>query len=57
MNEEMEQLEKNKTWPLIPQDQVELTHRLLDGKWVYKIKRGPNNEITRFKPSWVIDDY
>ena len=30
---------------------------VLSGKWVFKLKRGPNNEITRYKARWVVKGY
>jgi hypothetical protein len=51
MQEEFNSLKDNKTWELVdrPTDQ-----RVLQGKWVYRHKRGPNGEIIRYKARWVI---
>lgn len=46
MQEEFNSLNENETWILTDL----LPGRVaLDGKWVYKIKRGPNGEITCYK--------
>ncbi len=46
MQEEFDSLIENQTWGLsaIPPNRVSLS-----GKWVFKLKRGPEGEITRFK--------
>ena len=51
MDEELASLTLNNTWTLVdpPPDR-----KPLHGKWVYKVKRGPNNEITKFKARWVV---
>lgn len=57
MVEELDQLQKNETWMLIPKDETELSHRPLRGKWVYKIKRHVNGDIARFKAILVVKGY
>jgi hypothetical protein len=44
-------LVKNSTWVAqdIPSDRKSLT-----GKWVFKIKRGAQGEILRYKAQWVV---
>lgn len=51
MQEEINFLNENETWIItnLPVGSVPL-----DGKWVYKIKRGPNGEINRYKARWVV---
>ena len=51
IQEEFNSLKDNKTWELVdrPTDQ-----RVLQGKWIYRHKRGPNGEIIRYKARWVI---
>src|ERR1700692_558128 len=51
MRYEHESLTKNKKWSLVdrPADR-----KILSGKWVYKLKRGPNREILRHKARWVV---
>ena len=49
MQQEIQSLIDHQTWELIPKQNVQLGHRPLKEKWVYKIKQGVNNQITRFK--------
>lgn len=46
MQEEINSLLENKTWILtsFPPER-----KALDRKWVYKIKRGPEGEVQRYK--------
>ena len=46
MQEEFDSLIENQTWKLLatPADRISL-----GGKWVFRLKRGPGGEITRFK--------
>lgn len=57
MEEELDQLRKNKTWELIPASQMEPGHRALGGKWVYRVKRDVDGNIARFKARWVVKGY
>ncbi len=50
----MKSLLENKTWELI---QPPTTVKTLSAKWVFKLKRGKDGEITRFKAQWVVKDY
>ena len=54
---EMQSLIDHQTWDLIPKQDVTPGHSPLKGKRVYKIKRGVDNQITRFKARWVVKDY
>ena len=54
MDEEVDALEKNKTWDLVSRPQND---RILKGKWVYKIKRDNDDRIVRFKARWVVKGY
>ena len=49
--EEVNSLHQNQTWELVdpPKDR-----RVLSGKWVFKLKRGPLGEIIRHKSRWVV---
>jgi hypothetical protein len=51
MLEEVNSLHQNKTWELVdpPKDR-----RILSGKWVFKLKRGPHGEVIRYKCRWVV---
>jgi hypothetical protein len=51
MLEEVNSLHQNHTWELVdpPKDR-----RVLSGKWVFKLKRGPHGEIIRHKSRWVV---
>ncbi len=57
IQEELDQLEKNETWVLIPEKNVERGHKPLSWKWVFKVKRDVNGAITRFKALWVLRGY
>ena len=57
MKQEMDSLIQHRTWDLIPISDVKPGHRPLKGKWVYRIKRGVDNQITRFKARWVVKGY
>jgi hypothetical protein len=51
MLEEVDSLKQNKTWEIVdpPKDR-----RVLSGKWVFKLKRGPHGEVLRHKSRWVV---
>ena len=51
MKQEFQSLETNKTWTLVPRPG---NRKVLGGKWVYKLKRGADGEILRFKARWVV---
>lgn len=36
---------------------MEVGHRALGGKWVYKIKRDVEERVARFKARWVVKEY
>ncbi len=57
MEEELNQLHKNETWVLIPASEMKAGHQALGGKWVYKIKRDVDGNVTRFKARWVVKGY
>lgn len=51
MQEEIDSINENKTWILTD---LLIGTTAFNSKWVYKIKRGPNGEITRYKTQWVV---
>ena len=51
MKDENKSLLDNITWTLVNPPP---NRRVLQGKWVYKLKRGPNGEILRYKARWVV---
>ena len=54
MQEKFDSLIENKTWGLSATPSNRTT---LGGKWVFKLKRGPEGEITRFKAQWVVKGF
>lgn len=54
MGEEKSSLVYNKTWTLVPPP---VGRKVLKGKWVYKLKRGPNGEVLRYKARWVVKGF
>jgi hypothetical protein len=48
---EMASHDKNGTWELVD---MQPGMNVLSGKWVFRIKRGPDGNITRFKARWVV---
>jgi hypothetical protein len=52
--DEIDSLLQNKTWKLV---QPPATHKILEGKWVYKYKRGADGSILRRKARWVVKGY
>ena len=54
MKEEIEQIEKNKTWTLFPRP---TDKNVIETKWVFKNKLDENVEITRNKARLVCKQY
>ena len=50
MDDEFNSLMLNKTWELVPRPD---NQKVIGCKWIYKIKRGPNGEISRYKARLV----
>nr|GEZ57867.1 uncharacterized mitochondrial protein AtMg00810-like isoform X2 [Tanacetum cinerariifolium] len=50
MKEEYDALMKSGTWSLVPRSS---NTNVIDGKWVYKLKRDKNGAITRYKARFV----
>lgn len=51
MDSEIQSLEKNQTWQLVKLPQ---NRKVIDNKWVYKIKERPNGQIDRDKARLVV---
>ena len=54
MDDELESHKENNTWTL---KKPPKNAHILPGRWVYKIKLGPEGEITRFKARWVVKGF
>lgn len=54
MLDEVNSLKQNRTWELIDPPK---NHRILSGKWVFKLKRGPQGEVIRHKSRWVVGGF
>ena len=54
MNEEMEQIEKNKTWTLVPRPKDK---NVIGTKWVFKNKLNEDGKVSRNKARLVCKGY
>ena len=54
MQEEIEALDKNKTWDLISLLQG---RKAIGNRWVYKIKRDANNQVEQYRARLVLKGY
>eukprot|EP00253_Pinus_taeda_P026342 PITA_26342 len=54
MEEELEQIEKNKTWELVPRQQDK---NVIGTKWIFKNKLNENGEVVRNKEKLVCKGY
>ena len=54
MNEELDQIEKNKTWELVPKPQDK---NVIGTKWVFKNKVNENGQVIRNKARLVCKGY
>ena len=54
MNEEIEQIEKNKTWTLVPRPKEK---NVISGKWVFRKKLNEKGEVTWNKARLVCKGY
>lgn len=54
MNEEVEALQKQGTWILVPMPKEK---NIVGSKWVYKIKRNPDGSVSRYKARLVAQGY
>ena len=54
MNEELDQIEKNETWELVPRPRYK---NVIDTKWVFKNKLNEDGHVTRNKARFVCKGY
>jgi hypothetical protein len=54
MNEELDQIEKNQTWELVPRPK---NKNVIGTKWVYKNKMNENGKVIRNKARLVCKGY
>ena len=54
MKEEIEQIEKNKTWSLVPRPKDK---NVIGTKWIFRNKQNENGEVTRNKARLVCKGY
>jgi hypothetical protein len=54
MNEELDQIEKNQTWELVPRPK---NKNVIGTKWVYKKKMDENGQVIRNKAILVCKGY
>ena len=54
MNEELEQIEKNNTWELVP---IPHDKNIIGTKWIFKNKMNENGEVIRNKARLVCKGY
>jgi hypothetical protein len=54
MNEEMDALERNKTWDLV---ELPKGRKVVGCKWVYKLKKGVDDKVKRYKARLVAKEY
>lgn len=57
MTKKIDQFHKNNIWQLVPKDKIEPGYCPFGEKYVYKVKRDINGNITRFKASRVVKGY
>jgi hypothetical protein len=53
MDDEVKSLQLNRTWILKKRSELN-GKKVLRGKWVFKIKRGPDGLIQKYKARWVV---
>ena len=57
MIEEVGSLIENQTWELVDLTSLKPPHKPLAGKWVFKVKKGKDGEVLRYKARWVVKGY
>jgi hypothetical protein len=53
MDEELDQIEKNDTWELVPRPE---NKNVIDTKWVFRNKLNEYGQVTRNKARWYVKD-
>lgn len=54
MKEEFKALQRNHTWTLVP---PETASKIVENKWVYRVKYHPNSSISKYKACLVAHRY
>lgn len=54
---EYNQLVENHTWDEVPESEIPAGQIALEGKWVFRVKRGADGQITRYKACYVVKGY
>lgn len=54
MKEEFEALQRNHTWTLVPPGTAS---KIVENKWVYRVKYHPNGSISKYKARLVAHGY
>ena len=54
MKDEFNALLYNQTWQLVPRPQH---HNIMGNKWIFRIKRHPDNGISRYKARLIAKGY
>lgn len=44
-------------WVKVSESEMPVGQKTIDRKWVFRLKRGPNGEITWFKACYVVNGY
>jgi hypothetical protein len=53
MNEELDPIEKNNTWDLVPRPEDK---NVIGSKWVFKNKMNEKGKLLEIKPDWSVKD-
>jgi hypothetical protein len=53
MNEELDQIDKNDTWELVPRPK---NKNVIGTKWVFRNKLNEDGQVTRKKIDWYVKD-
>jgi len=55
--EEVGSLIENQMWELVDLASLKPPYKPLASKWVFKVKKGKNGEVLRYKARWVVRGY